>query len=133
MVHAGEGAIETSTPAPAARKAQAFTPANPPLKPEPAVAAPNAAVSPPGLHPPAAVANKGEVSVPLSTDDILKFQMMTPFYTIVGPLAAVDLHTYKEKGTFLGHTGPVWVLDVDKHYLLSGSSDTTIKVSLIWV
>jgi len=35
---------------------------------------------------------------------------------------------FKCKGTFVGHSGPVWCLCVHQDYLFSGSSDKTIKV-----
>ena len=35
---------------------------------------------------------------------------------------------FKCKGTFVGHQGPVWCLTVYQDYLLSGSSDKTVKV-----
>lgn len=35
---------------------------------------------------------------------------------------------FKCKGTFVGHSGPVWCLCVYQDYLFSGSSDKTIKV-----
>ncbi len=37
-------------------------------------------------------------------------------------------HTYKCKGTFVGHQGPVWALTAYGDFLFSGSSDETIKV-----
>ena len=37
---------------------------------------------------------------------------------------------FKCKGTFVGHTGPVWCLCVHGDYLFSGSSDKQIKVVL---
>ena len=43
-------------------------------------------------------------------------------------VAAFDPHQiFKCKGTFVGHTGPVWCLCVHQDYLFSGSSDKTIK------
>jgi len=42
---------------------------------------------------------------------------------------------FKCKGTFVGHSGPVWCLCVHQDYLFSGSSDKTIKVNkwLLWL
>ena len=38
---------------------------------------------------------------------------------------------FKCKGTFVGHSGPVWCLCVHQDYLFSGSSDKTIKASTV--
>ena len=47
---------------------------------------------------------------------------------IVCLVAAFDPQViFKCKGTFVGHTGPVWCLCVHQDYLFSGSSDKTIK------
>jgi hypothetical protein len=42
----------------------------------------------------------------------------------------VDSHSYKLKGEFTGHDGPVWALAVSKkqQMLISGSSDESIRV-----
>ncbi len=42
----------------------------------------------------------------------------------------VDSHSFKLKGEFNGHDGPVWALAVNKkrQMLISGSSDETIRV-----
>jgi E3 ubiquitin-protein ligase TRAF7 len=41
-----------------------------------------------------------------------------------------EVHSFKCKGTFVGHEGPVWALAVNKskQMLISGSSDETIKI-----
>lgn len=47
----------------------------------------------------------------------------------LGVAGTMDLqHIYKCKGTFVGHSGPVWALCVIGNLLFSGSSDNTIKV-----
>ena len=38
---------------------------------------------------------------------------------------------FKCRGTFVGHLGPVWCLCASGDFLFSGSTDKTIKVSLI--
>ncbi len=48
---------------------------------------------------------------------------------LVGDLDLMgQTHTFKCKGTFVGHQGPVWALTAYGDYLFSGSSDETIKV-----
>ncbi|XP_019850390.1 PREDICTED: E3 ubiquitin-protein ligase TRAF7-like [Amphimedon queenslandica] len=47
----------------------------------------------------------------------------------LGVAGTMDLqHIFKCKGTFVGHSGPVWALCVINDLLFSGSSDNTIKV-----
>ena len=36
------------------------------------------------------------------------------------------------RGTFSGHTGPVWALAVTGNMLISASSDRTIRVALLY-
>ena len=49
------------------------------------------------------------------------------FNSILSP-AYDPQQIFKCKGTFVGHTGPVWCLCVHGDYLFSGSSDKQIKV-----
>jgi len=47
-----------------------------------------------------------------------------------GEESDVDVHSFKFKGTFIGHEGPVWALAVnaEQQMLISGSSDETIRI-----
>ncbi|KJE94942.1 tnf receptor-associated factor 7 [Capsaspora owczarzaki ATCC 30864] len=47
---------------------------------------------------------------------------------VVDEIEFITTNTFKCKGTFVGHQGPVWALVVYKDLLFSGSSDETIKV-----
>ena len=49
--------------------------------------------------------------------------------TVIVCVAFDPQQIFKCKGTFVGHSGPVWCLCVHQDYLFSGSSDKTIKVS----